>query len=208
MNTSVIIPGADYDWRGLSIKQPAASFIIDGHKTIENRSPRGFKHNTLVGRWIFIHSSISSVESSEAIKSYPTRFHTSIYSNPRVLPMGYILGIARINGVYSKKELSKQHREWAHDNDACILFDVIIKLNDPVKTNGELGFWKMKLPAEWTPPLKMSKKDLLLSPSELLRWRKEQETKYTRKKFKRAGSLFRILLAIANNQYVLPLHPM
>lgn len=192
------IPDADYDWRGLSIKQPAASLITDGFKTIENRSTTHFKHDRLKGMWILIHSSVSSMESPESIQRYPESFVSRIGTN---LPMGYIIGLARIKGVYKKDELPINHRIWANEGCACILFDIILKLDTPVKSTGELGLWKMKLPASWKPPRKLSKREQTMSPSQLSQWRGEQENKYVRKKFDRSISLFRVLLSIRENSY-------
>lgn len=194
----VDIPDATYDWRGLSIKQPAASLIIEGFKTVENRSISQFKHDRLMGKWILIHSSVSSTESPEKIRRYPGTYVSKIGMD---LPMGHIIGIARIGGVYTKDELPAEHRQWGNDGCACILFDVIIKLNRPIKTTGELGLWKMKLPAKWNPPRKLSKKEENMSEQQLSQWRNEQETKYIRKKFERSVSLFRVLLLMRENAY-------
>jgi hypothetical protein len=188
------IPDADYDWRALSIKQPAASLIVDGYKTIENRSHRLFKHETMKGKWLMIHACKSSVESPAAIGAYPEEYKNTIYTTPNLLCKGKIIGVARIAGVYKKEELDDEHKVWANDGAACIYFDYVFKLPTPVEATGELGLWRMAMKQTWSAPKQKSKAETRMTENELSKWRHLQEAKYTMKRYDRSKNLVQILI--------------
>lgn len=195
-----IIPDASYDWRGLSIKQPAASLIADGFKRVENRKRGQFKHASLEHKWVLIHSSISSVETNDSIQQYPADI-PGAYRHPDTLPKGKVLAIARIRGVYDKQDLSDDMKPWGHDGDDCIEFDVMIRLDEPVDVPGDLSFWKLKMDPHWQPPKKKTGREARMNSHELETWRLKQEEKYHQKKFSRRGGLFKVLLAINENRF-------
>jgi hypothetical protein len=198
------IPDISYDWKALSIKQPAASMIVDGLKLVENRNKRQYKDQTLRGRWIFIHASLSSVETKHSILQYPPHL-PEIYRTPEdsIFPRGMIIGIAKIKGVYEYHDIiDTEIQQWAHDGDACLLFDIVLKLNVPVQAPGGLNTWTMKPPSTWDPPRKLSKKESTMSPMELGSWRQEQENKYRKQSLKKRVALINILMAIRRDEYV------
>jgi hypothetical protein len=173
------IPGIAYDWKALSIKQPSASLIVDGLKLVENRSAKQYKDRTLRGRWIMIHASAGS----------------------DTTPRGSILGIARIEGVYTKDELRDERLlRWANDG-ACIVFDSILKLDTPVEAPGGLSTWTLKPSPIWLHPQTLSKKERALSKYALSEWRQIQETKYRRQSLKKRVALVNIMLAIQRGEY-------
>ena len=188
------IPGIEYDWKALSIKQPAASLIIEGEKSIENRNPRQYKDATLRGKWIMIHASKTPRLSDQ--------YTTSPGLNDR-FPRGAIIGLARIEGVYTANNIQDPaDRQWAHDEDACILFSDVIKLHVPVDAPGGLNTWTLKPPPTWSPPRVLSKKDATLSPDDLRDWRKQQEAKYRVQSLSKRVALINILLALQRREYV------
>ena len=195
---NIDIPDVTYDHVGLSIKQPAASLIVDGHKPVENRKSGQFKHDTLKDKWICIHASLGNVEDDS---DYPVK-NIDDYRNPKTLPRGKIIGMAHIKGVYKQSELAHdvQLMQWAHDG-ACIVFDTIIKLDDPVDAPGGLSFWKLKPAGTWKPPTKPSKKELTMSKFDVQTWRDVQKEKYYKQSVKRRIALCNIMLAIRQEKY-------
>ena len=180
------IPDITYDWRALSIKQPAASLIVDGHKTVENRSVRQYKHDTLQGKWILIHASVSSVESKENIAEYIDI--DAVYTHPMQLPRGKIIGLAHIKGVYTYENVPFQHdKRWAHSGDACIVFDIVIKLNTPVDAPGALSLWILKPAPKWTEPKRLTEKESHMTCSTLKSHRTLQKTNYYKKAVKKTN---------------------
>ena len=195
------IPDISYDWKALSIKQPAASMIVDGLKLVENRNKRQYKDKTLAGRWIFIHASLSSVETKESILQYPPNI-PSMYRDSN-FPRGMIIGIVKIKGVYDYHDIvDPEVQQWAHDGDACILFDTVIKLNVPVQAPGGLNTWTMKPSSKWDPPRKLSKRESSMSTVELCAWRQEQEGRYRKQSLKKRVALINILMAVRRGEYV------
>jgi glutaredoxin len=196
------IPAVDYNWTGLSIKQPAASLIIDGYKPVENRKHGQFKHDTLKDKWICIHASLG-VDGIEGVEKYPANIK-EVYTYPKQLPRGKILGIAHIKGVYKQSDLvhDKNLRQWAHDG-ACIVFDTIVKLNDPIIVTGGLSFWKLKPDNLWKPCSKLSKKELSLSSSDLHSWRNIQQNKYYKQAVQKRSALCNLMLAIRSEEYTI-----
>jgi hypothetical protein len=190
-STNTLPPDINYEWKALTIKQPWANLISDGLKTVENRSKTQYKHSTLVGKWIFIHSSISSYASSEDIKAdiadIPVKYHDA-----KKLPRGFIVGIAKINGVFDKQDVEEIDEQWAHDGDACILFDIIYKLKKPVKAPGGLSTWKLK-PSAWKIPIKKTKKEQNMTITQLDTWRAQQKEKYKEKSSQRHTALNEIM---------------
>jgi hypothetical protein len=202
---NIDIPDATYDWRGLSILQPAASLIADGYKRVENRKRGQFKHDTWAGRWILIHASVSKTETKESIDGYPMGILPK-YKNPSTLPMGCVVAIAHIKGIYDKNELDDAEKPWAHEGDGCMLFDVMIKLETPVYITGDLSMWYLKMNPTWSPPKKQSKKESKMNELELQLWRIKQEQKYTTKKFNRYAGLFQVLISVAEDRIEIHYH--
>jgi hypothetical protein len=192
------VPEITYEWKSLSIKQPAASLISRGLKIVENRNQNQYKDKTLRGQWILIHASKGKIEDGEAIKRHavlPTEHLDQ-------LPRGKIIALARIEGVYDKGQLeTPKFRKWANDGAACIAFDEILHLNEPVAAPGGLGTWKLKPAPEWKPSHKLSKKEAALSPASLKIWRRTQEKKYRKQSLKKRVALVKIMLAIRQGSY-------
>jgi hypothetical protein len=200
------VPDINYDWKALSIKQPAASMIVDGVKRVENRNVRQYKDTTLRGRWIMIHASLGSVESATCIQQYPSHI-PDIYKTPAAnterIPRGKIIGLARIKEVSSYNDIDDvPTKQWAHPGDACILFDEILRLTVPVSVPGGLNTWTLKPAPVWTPPRRLSKKDSTLTEEELGIWRMTQEDKYRKQSLTKRVALINILLAVRRGENV------
>ena len=194
-----LIPDIEYDWKALSIKEPAASMIVDGVKLVENRNTRQYKDRTLRGRWILIHASLSNTQD---LHEYPFPLPDRYKIQQTRTTRGRILGIAHIKEVVSKEAITDANiKKWAHDGDACILFDEIIRLDQPVEAPGGLNTWTMKPATNWAPPSKLSKKESLLAPEALSEWREEQELKYRKQSLKKRVALVNIMLAVKRGEY-------
>ena len=191
-----IVPGITYEWKALSIKEPAASMIVDGLKLVENRNMRQYKDRTLRGRWIMIHSSLNRTQD---VKQHSIPIPDK-YNIPQT--RGHIIGIALIKEVSSKEAIHDANiKQWANDGDACILFDMVLKLDQPVEAPGGLNTWAMKPSATWSPPSKLSKKEATLSEGSLRAWRVDQELKYRKQSLKKRVALVNILLAVKRGEY-------
>jgi hypothetical protein len=87
-----------------------------------------------------------------------------------------IIGMARIEGVYNKADIhAVRMQHWAVDGVACLVFDVIIKLHEPVSAARGLNTWTMKPSTDWTCPPRLTKGEATMSQMELDRWCKTQE---------------------------------
>ena len=199
------VPSIDYDWRGLSLKQPAASLVADGWKPVENRNPTQVKHGTVAGRWVLVHASKGQTFPSRAsiAASYPVPLPEPFLS-PCSLPAGQVLAVARIRGVYKKSELSIDAEAWGNEGEACILFDVMLKLNVPVAIPGSLGFWKLHLDPVRTSPARTTDRERAMSTTELAAWRAVQDAKYAHKRAARCECLRVVLQAIHDGSYSQP----
>jgi hypothetical protein len=180
------IPEATADWRGLSVRQPEASFIVDGKKTVENRTPAGpFAHDRLAGTWILIHSS------STSIKVHPT------------LSRGCVLGLAKIKSVVPADLVDDIDRPWTQDGQICLVFDTILKLDVPLPVPGGLGLWRLTPSPDWSPSNVLSTREQNMTPTELIEWRHQQELRYRCQSYKRHSCLFHVLLAIQEKRFTI-----
>ena len=171
-------PTIDYEWKALSIKQPYASQTANGVKMVENRNKGQFRDKTLRDRWIMIHASCSAQQ-----------------------PRGQLIWLAHIDGVYEKHELvDPQVAQWAQDG-ACIVFDTIIKLHQPVDVPGGLSTWTLKPSPIWKPPRKLSKKERNMTPTDLRHWRTKQLANYRTRSLKKRVALLNVILALKSGQY-------
>ena len=93
-------------------------------------------------------------------------------------------------------------QHWADDRAACLVFDVIIKLHEPVVAPGGLNTWTMKPSEVWAHPHKLTKKETMMSDVDLGIWRKTQEAKYHRKALEKRVALTHILQAIQLEKYM------
>ena len=166
-------PSNTYDWRSLSIKQPWAQLIVDGIKTVENRT--NFSNDYNEGRWIFLHASKTG-DNIEKVLNENVNFPNK-YVDANAFYQGYILGCARIEGVYKKDELNVFDRKWAHDGDNCIIFDIVIKFTAPVKFQGNVGLVVVNPSENFVAP-KLNSKQLKMSNDELKISRENQRKRY------------------------------
>jgi hypothetical protein len=196
---TLIPPGKNYDWRSLSIKQPWAQLIVDGIKTVENRST--FSNDNNEGKWIFIHSSktgdkINKVQEDDT--KVPTKYHDATK-----FAEGAIIGIARVFGVFDYDELKeKEDLRWGHQGDNCITFDIVIKLTTPVAFPGNIGLVVVQPSTVWKAP-KLSKKQLEMSKDELKESVHKQSETYYKTLQKKKESYSKIKNAILNKEYTI-----
>lgn len=141
----------------LSIRQPYASFIIDGIKTVETR-PYVTQYRGRIG----IHSSLKWSATDEGVEHYldsiryEKRFQRYLY-NRDAMPTGFIIGTVAIvdcvpafDWCEARNKAASTYpeyaREWAlgdlsSDRYAWVLKDPRL-LQTPIRANGALRFWE------------------------------------------------------------------
>ena len=120
----------------LSIKQPWASLIIDGHKNIENRTWK-----TPSKKWILIHSSgqFDTKKNMKGIKPEVQKVLDGIGEDKwRKFPVSSILGVAYIDKVEPDCDIKKYI--WA-SGPVCWHIKNIYKFKHPIICKGQLGLW-------------------------------------------------------------------
>lgn len=120
--------------RALSVAQPWATCIISKGKNIENRS-----WNTKFRGYVAIHAS-KSID-SERFEYCQDNYKCDL--TPDNIDFGAIIGFAEIVDVITKKDITRETKKW-FQGDFGFHLKNIIKLKNPVKVNGALGFWKVK----------------------------------------------------------------
>lgn len=148
--------------KGLTVKQPWAWAIAEGHKRLENRSWKPSEKE--MGTWIAIHSSATPPESMEDIQR--VAILAGVQPGDEVHQLGAILCVAHLNAVLTigeanvvngKSELSldvvmgqidhypsgllKSDLRWA-EGPYCFFFDQVKKI-PPIKTKGALSLWRL-----------------------------------------------------------------
>ena len=120
----------------VSIREPYASLIKDGIKTIETRSWK-----TKYRGPIYIHSCISKQKIREDVKDL----------TKSDLKYGYILCKAQlVDCIYMDEKFIKKEKNRDYNNFICGLYEVgryawildnIEILDNPIKIKGKLGLW-------------------------------------------------------------------
>jgi len=110
--------------KALTVRQPWASLIIEGHKNIENRS-RPTKYRGLLA----IHAGLKIVP--EALDRYGR-----LLDNPDDLPLGSLLGTVELADC-----IEGARNEWAEPGYFHWLLEDPRPLARPIPARGALGFW-------------------------------------------------------------------
>ncbi|MEW1552341.1 hypothetical protein [Streptomyces tsukubensis] len=120
------------DWiRGISIKQPWATAILTGAKTIENR-PR---HWSWRG-WILLHAGL---QTDRPALRQPLVARTV---RGRELATGAVIGAARLTGCHQDPPGALPCTEWAHPGVWHLELSDVQALALPIPVGGQLGPWK------------------------------------------------------------------
>ncbi|MFE7045087.1 hypothetical protein ACFU9X_38435 [Streptomyces atratus] len=128
MTPSPLIEG---DWvRGITIRQPWATCILTGAKTIENR-PRPWKPG-----WVLLHAGQSTDRAA---------LHTPLVARTirgRDLATGAVIGVARIIDCHQDPAGSQPCTEWAQPARWHLVLADVQELGLPIPARGQLGPWK------------------------------------------------------------------
>lgn len=116
----------------ITIRQPWASLIIEGHKPIENRS-RPTRHRGCLA----IHAGRTLDEEAQA------RFG-HLLSEPDHPPRGYIIGFVRLVGCLPYRDVPASLRTWARGPWCWVLSDPM-PLETPIACRGAQAFFRVSL---------------------------------------------------------------
>ncbi|MGA4844762.1 hypothetical protein ACOBQB_00095 [Streptomyces sp. G5(2025)] len=119
------------DWiRGISVKQPYATCILAGAKTVENRSAPWRPG------WVLVHASKTVDQVALRIPQVARTIRG------RQLVTGAVVGIARISDCHQDPDGSPLCSPWAHPGAWHLVLKDVQGLPLPVPTAGQLGPWK------------------------------------------------------------------
>lgn len=128
----------------LTIWQPWAWAIVQGHKKIENRTWRPPRH--LMGKWMLIHAGATldtpAVETVRRIIRYPAL--------PK-LTLRHVVGVVRVHSVYGEVDsLSPSQLEADHPGQSrwyagpfAWFFDQAIEFPQPIPMRGQQGVFRV-----------------------------------------------------------------
>ncbi|MFK4070504.1 hypothetical protein [Streptomyces sp. NPDC029674] len=120
------------DWiRGISIKQPWATSIVVGAKTIENRA-----QHWLWRGWLLVHA-------SQQIEWPALRWpHVARAVRNRDLPTGAVIAVARLTGCHQDPDGAPPCTPWAQPGQWHLELADVQELALPIPARGQLGPWK------------------------------------------------------------------
>lgn len=157
---------ADLPPLALSVRQPWAWAINEGHKPLENRSRHAMKFLGRTGRYALHASQGMKISEYE----YAKRFMAALGVEcppPHELVRGGIIGSFEYFGVL--KDVSKER--WGIPPNHGMLLGNIRKLDQPIPCMGELGFfrWEKNRRQEFPPILKwMMPKAKIITPDAVM----------------------------------------
>lgn len=129
----------------ISIKQPAATLIVTGEKTVENRTwkpPKKYGDSF----WLLIHSSASVLRTP--VTKDPKR-QAEIEAECESFPRGCIVGAVKVTGVETFADGGEAAAALACDPWAygpyCWRCGEVIQLDNPVPYKGQLGIYTVKI---------------------------------------------------------------
>lgn len=129
MSTATLPEG---DWiRGISIKQPHATCVLTGHKTIENR-PKPWSWRG----WTLLHA---GQRIDRPALRVPLVARTI---RDRELTTGAVIGVARLVDCHQDPDGSPPCSEWAQSEAWHLVVQDVQVLPLPVAASGQLGPWK------------------------------------------------------------------
>lgn len=124
--------------RALTIKQPWASAIKEGIKTVENRKWKPSGANNGGKQWVLLHVSKQSAK-SDVFKAVQEHWADAL--NHKKARLGHLIAVMHIGRVSEVAELEPSF--WA-TGPFCWEMDAVIPLLEPCETPGQLGLWKFK----------------------------------------------------------------
>ncbi|WP_086709589.1 ASCH domain-containing protein [Streptomyces antimycoticus] len=131
--TTAVLPEGDWI-RGISIKQPWATCILTGAKTVENRF--GQRRPGWKPGWVLLHA-------GQRIDRPALRIPLVARTiRGRQMPTGAVVGVARITGCHQDAEGSPPCTEWAQASAWHLVLADVQELALPVPADGQLGPWK------------------------------------------------------------------
>lgn len=119
----------------LTIRQPFAWAVVEGHKAIENRTWEPSAR--VMNGWIAIHAAAAAPAASavEHVRAL------SPAAPPTSPTCGAIIGVARVSGV-----VRKSNSPW-FDGPVGWVFDAVVAIR-PVPARGQLKLWRVPAPIE------------------------------------------------------------
>ncbi|MYS37595.1 hypothetical protein K388_07243 [Streptomyces sp. KhCrAH-43] len=130
MNAPVLPPAGDWI-RGISIRQPWATCIVLGAKTIENR-PRPWPWRG----WVLLHA---GQQTDRPALRVPLIARTI---RGRDLPTGAVIGIARLTDSHQDPADSPPCTEFAQTGAWHLELSDVQALALPIPARGQLGPWR------------------------------------------------------------------
>jgi len=106
----------------LTVRQPYASLLVDGIKTVENRS-----WSTRYRGLLWIHAGKAAFSVPELVAEFPGEY-----------PRGVLLGLVRLADVQTGN-LSR----WAEADCFHWCVQPVFRLATPVEMPGQQGLWKL-----------------------------------------------------------------
>lgn len=139
--------------KAITVKQPWASAIASGMKTVENRT-RPHPWNKAIGQRIAIHAGQTWDRTADGYRpplltvweadlrnrwknSYPTAALLT-YTIPGSLPQGFILATATLSSIHV---CDGGCSEWAQPGQHHLTLTDIVTLQEPIAAKGQLGLW-------------------------------------------------------------------
>ncbi|MFF6794287.1 hypothetical protein ACFY9C_35055 [Streptomyces filamentosus] len=122
---------AEDDWiRGLTVRQPWATAILTGRKTIENR-PRPWRPG-----WFLLHAGkgLDRPALNDPLVDRAIRGHD--------LTAGAVLGVVRITATHQDPAGAPPCTPWALPNMAHLELADVQALTTPIPARGQLGPWR------------------------------------------------------------------
>ncbi|MFF3967913.1 hypothetical protein ACFYZI_40955 [Streptomyces griseorubiginosus] len=120
------------DWiRGISVSQPWTTAIVAGAKTIENR-PRPWSWRGLV----LLHAGLQIDRSALRMPLVARTIRG------RDLPIGAVIGVARLTGCHQDPDGTPPCTEWAELGLWHLELTDVQELALPIPARGQLGPWK------------------------------------------------------------------
>ncbi|PJN36710.1 hypothetical protein CG747_32200 [Streptomyces sp. CB02959] len=128
--TATLPPAGDWI-RGISIRQPWATSIASGAKTVENR-PRPWSWRG----WLLLHAGL---QTDRAALRLPLVARTI---RGRDLPTGAVIGVARLTGCHQDPDGSRPCTPWSEPGRWHLELAGAQELALPIPARGQLGPWK------------------------------------------------------------------
>lgn len=131
--------------RALSLWQPWASLIAEGHKTIETRR---WTHppEAIVGQRLAIHAAKrwDCLAWREVWMQRGIDMTYAWHIHPGTCPEGVILAHARVDGVFRANSDAWQHYALCRTvGQVCIELSDVVRLPEPLPWRGSQGFFRV-----------------------------------------------------------------